>query len=507
MYLLGGSMKKVLLLLLIGVIGMNSIGCGEDSVTSSQSEEKYLGENIENYSLYPASIEGFVGDTMPYYEDGKLNIFYLADQRNGKQGYHPWGLIQTKDFLTYEDSGVVINYGETVESQDIALGTGSVIKDKDGLYHAFYTGHNDTYEPKEAVMHATSKDLKEWTKLPEDTFTSNGNYSTNDFRDPYVYYSKDDNCYEMLITTRFDNMGVIAKYSSTDLSKWKDEGVFFENDMGTDSNMECPSLLEYKGKYYLAFSDQWPYREVHYRVADSLDGPFEKPEVDIFDGNGFYAGRLETDGDNLYVVGWNGTKKNHMDTDEYDWGGNMVIHQLSQKKDGTLIPIVNTNIEKTLINEIELSPVKMTESAKLDSNKVTFSGNQYEMAGFKNIMGSYVFSTTVSHFDENSMFGVCFNTNVDNVGNLNIVFNGPNKRIEFYNCSNIMEATAQSYVDYDLTGKDELKLTLVISDGVVVMYVNDEMAFTTRMYLSQGMDFGIFSINSDVVFDEIKLCK
>ena len=151
---------------------------------------------MTNYSLYPASIEGFVGDTMPYFEDGTMNVFYLADQRNGKQGYHPWGLIQTKDFVNYDDSGVVINYGETVESQDIALGTGSVIKDKDGVYHAFYTGHNDTFSPKEAVMHATSNDMKSWTKIPEDTFTSTGNYSTNDFRDPYVYYSDEDKCYE-----------------------------------------------------------------------------------------------------------------------------------------------------------------------------------------------------------------------------------------------------------------------------------------------------------------------
>jgi beta-fructofuranosidase len=64
--------------------------------------------------------------------------------------------------------------------------------------------------------------MKEWKKIPEDTFTSNGNYSTNDFRDPYVYYSKEAGCYEMLVTTRSDNMGVIAKYSSSDLSKWKD---------------------------------------------------------------------------------------------------------------------------------------------------------------------------------------------------------------------------------------------------------------------------------------------
>ena len=184
------------------------------------------------------------------------------------------------------------------------------------MYHAFYTGHNDMFEPKEAVMHAVSTDLENWEKIPEDTLYANENYSQNDFRDPYVFYTDSEKCYSMLIATRKDNMGVIARYTSADLKSWEDAGVFFENDMGTDSNLECPSVLEYKGKWYLSFSDQWPNRLVHYRIADSFDGPFTIPESDIFDCNGFYAGRMETDGEKLYIVGWNGTKNSHTDTED-----------------------------------------------------------------------------------------------------------------------------------------------------------------------------------------------
>ena len=498
-------MRKAAVVTLAGIMALNMIGCGNQTVEAE--DEKYMGEEYENYELFPASVEGFIGDTMPFYDDGKYNVFYLADQRNGKQGYHPWALIQTTNFTEYDDKGVVINYGETIESQDIALGTGSVIKDDKGIYHAFYTGHNDTFDPKEAVMHATSSDLENWEKIPSDTFTGAGKYSTDDFRDPYVYYSADDKCYEMLVTTRFDNKGVIVKYTSKDLSKWTDEGVFFENDMGTDSNMECPSLLQYKGKYYLAFSDQWPNRVVHYRVSDSLDGPFEKPERDTFDCNGFYAGRLETDGENLYVVGWNGTKKEHQDTGEYDWGGNMVSHLLNQNDDGTLSPVLNPEINKKLIHELDLEPLKMTETVKADGTTYTFSGDKYEMVGFKNLMGSYLLKADIKDFDADGMFGFCFNTNTENVGNLNIIFNGANNRIEFYNGSNIMEISAQSYIDFDLSKEKELHVSMVISDGVVCMYVNDELAFTTRMYLSQGMEWGIFSVNSNVVFENMSISK
>ncbi|MCR5794424.1 MAG: hypothetical protein K6G61_03600 [Solobacterium sp.] len=61
------------------------------------------------------------------------------------------------------------------------------MKDRQGNYHAFYTGHNDYYEPKEAIMHAAGSDLVNRTKIPGDTFIVNEKYSKNDFRDPYVF--------------------------------------------------------------------------------------------------------------------------------------------------------------------------------------------------------------------------------------------------------------------------------------------------------------------------------
>ncbi|WP_026650788.1 glycoside hydrolase family 32 protein [Butyrivibrio proteoclasticus] len=503
-------MQRVKAILLTGIIAIASIGCSqnsEDIRDESVVEEKYLGESFEDHSVFPVSVEGLIGDTMPFYDNGTYNVFYLADQRNGKQGYHPWGLIKTSDFVTYDDKGVVLNYADNVEDQDIALGTGSVIKGNDGRYHAFYTGHNDMFEPKEAVMHAVSDDMENWEKIPEDTLYAGEDYAPNDFRDPYVFYYDQDKCYYMLIATRKDNMGIIARYKSTDLTSWEDTGVFFQNDMGTDSNLECPTLLEYKGKWYLSFSDQWPHRLVHYRMANTMEGPFTIPAQDIFDCNGFYAGRMETDGENLYVVGWNGTKKNHTDSEDYDWGGNMVTHLLKQGEDGSLYPVLNPKLEEAMSNELAVAPLKMSESATYKDGNISFAEDKYEMAGFKELMGSYLIKTTIRGFDKEGMFGFCFNTNEESVGSLNIIFNASNNRIEFYNGSNIMERTAQSYVDYDFSKVDELKVSMIVSDGVVSMYVNDEIAFTTRMYMSQGSDWGVFSINSKVSFEELKVFK
>jgi beta-fructofuranosidase len=39
------------------------------------------------------------------------------------------------------------------------------------------------------------------------------------------------------------------------------------------------------------------------------------------------------------------------------------------------------------------------------------------------------------------------------------------------------------------------------------MSVNGEIAFTARMYMSQGSDWGVFSINSEACFADLKAYK
>lgn len=490
--------------------------CGKENNLEDKSEtemnaenetEKYLGENMEDVQLFPALDTSFVGDPMPYYEDGVFHVFYLEDLRDGKTGYHPWALFDTGNFYEYESRGEVIPYADSMEEQDIALGTGSVIKDKEGLYHAFYTGHNDTYEPREAVMHATSTDMVKWTKLPEDTLYAGETYSQNDFRDPYVRYVEEEDQYWMLVSTRSGDKGILAKYISKDLKTWEDDGTFFENDMGTDSNLECPTLIQYQGKWYLSFSDQWPDRVFHYRVGDSINGPFEIPVQDEIDGNGFYAGRLESDGENLYAFGWNATKNQHMDSEEYNWGGNLVVHQLKQMENGALVPVVKTQIKEKMNQELSLEPINMTETIEYGNYGYAFAGEEYEAVIFNDLLGSYLFECRIKNFKNSRQFGFSFNMDETEIGNLNMVFDIPENKLKFYNTPEIIEEQAQTEIDMDYENAEELNISMMIADGVVSMYVNDQCALTARMYASQGTSWGIFGIHSDLQCEDVKIYK
>lgn len=464
---------------------------------------------VTDVSIHPSTENGFVGDPMPYYDGGKINIFFLDDQRLGTQGYHPWSRFTTTDFSEFDFKGVVIPYGDNIKDQDIALGTGSVIKDKEGVYHAFYTGRNDTYSPKEAIMHATSSDLQSWDKHKADSFYAENEYSSDDFRDPYVFYNENEKKYWMLVTTRKNNMGVIALYKSSDLIKWKDEKVLFTNDMGSDSNLESPALFEWNGYWYLTFSDQWPDRLVHYRIAKSPDGPFEKPGIDYFDGSGFYAGRPVEAAGNVYLLGWNGTKDGHQDENSYNWGGNLIIHQLKQKDDGLLnISAVQSVIKKMNRNR-KVSVQHSSETIKKAGKTLCFSGENYEIASFPKINGSTKISGKIKINDKTDIFGFAFNVGNNKYGTLNFVFNKQKDYIGFFNKSTeqLSSEEAQSKVNYNFREGDEIEFTILFDNTVATLYVNDEVALTARMYSANQKEWGFFGDGSNITLQDIKVYK
>ena len=92
-----------------------------------------------------------LGAPMPYFDGEKFNIFYLEDLRDGDVGFHPWSLFTTNNFYEYNNEGQVIPYSKNTQDQDLALGTGSVIKDNNGVFHAFYTDHNPKKMPKKPL--------------------------------------------------------------------------------------------------------------------------------------------------------------------------------------------------------------------------------------------------------------------------------------------------------------------------------------------------------------------
>ena len=502
-------MKKQSTLILLATAAMASCNAGAGPIDQK-------GANVFPSSAMEDSISITMGDVMPFYDDGVMNIYHLRNVTGTNSlFYHPIARLATSDFIHYENCGIALNYEESVSSIDAALGTGSFIKDDEGVYHCFYTGHNDKAHDeelsgaglihKEALRHATSKDnQKTWQK--DEDFLIFG--YEDDFRDPYVYRDSKDHRYYMLVTTRdyANPLGpsVIRRFGADSLNasaeEWEFVDNFFTNDAG-DYNMECPSYIELGGYQYLAYSEQGDNRVTHYRYRTSSEEQWKAFPRDAIDASGFYAGRLEKAGDKLFAFAWC-ARLTGGNTGSFDWAGNLVSHELRQDAStGELFPVMPYTY-KDYFNHV-------TDLGQEEGNFL-FDGSKFEARAIGKLGHNVTRLSMKVKADGNvGDFGLTFGLDgkLDNrLGDGTLTFDLSGNKLSCHNnVSNILrygpELTSVSYAFE--TGKT-YDVDLIIDGEIYSVYLNNEIALTARLINMVDNHISFYSNQAKVSITEVK---
>jgi beta-fructofuranosidase len=288
----------------------------------------------------------WAADFIPFCENGRFYLFYLHDWRDAAShgGGTPWYMVSTTDFVHFTEHGEML---ARAPEREFNIFTGSVMRGE-GQYHAFYVADNPKFrngpEPAEVIMHAVSDDLLHWKKQSEDAFPSpQGDYERDDWRDPFVFWNEVEHEYWMIFTARLRKRsrrrgGVNLLAVSQDLKRWKIRQSVYAP--GLYEVQECPDLFRMGDWWYLIFSEASTCLTTRYRMARGPLGPWITPEDDQFDGCAFYAAKTAFDGRHRYLFGWLSTRRNKegvlSDYNVWNWGGNLVVHELVQRRDGTL---------------------------------------------------------------------------------------------------------------------------------------------------------------------------
>ncbi|MCQ2507481.1 MAG: family 43 glycosylhydrolase [Dorea sp.] len=494
--------NRFLKLTAIAGIALAVTGCGGNQTLV---EEPY---EAVDYTLYPAPADAYVGDTMPFVnEDGELELYYLYDTDHNGQGYHPIWRYTTDNFTSYEDDGMMLNFG-SMQDPDPAVGTGSVMQDNDGLYHLFYTGHNDIGnggKGKECVMHATSTDRENWTKIPEDTFWSPEDYSNDDFRDPEVFWVEEDQTYWLLIAARNDVLqGVTAKYTSKDLKNWTYEGNLYEPRQ--QYMLECPDLFKMGDKYYLTYS--WDC-VTYYAMSDSINGPFVAPEDNVLDGNGFifYAAKTaELDG-NRYLCGWLGRAGTTVDAGVYQWAGSILNHQLVQHEDGTLGVKAPDSFADYFTVEKPFQAVKKDGKVKIKDNNITLSAEAEKIALAD--MGTRPATMTLEcdvTLDDGGCAGFAFGGSEKDAAYTALCLDAGKNLLHYEGLplEEIDKWDATAFTRFDFAPGQTHHVKLVCENEIVILYIDDAKALSSRILHSiDGAHIGVFADGCNASFENI----
>ena len=171
-----------------------------------------------------------VGDVIPFYDDGTFHLFCLTPPDGSL--YFPerlkttWRHLRSADLVSWEELPEALAPGADGDPDRDGVWTGSVIRAGD-QFHIFYTGHTLEGDTPQSVCHATSDDGISWVKDPHNPISipDVARFEGKDWRDPFVFWNADEQCYWMLLSTRSGahpavSRGVVALQTSTDLATW-----------------------------------------------------------------------------------------------------------------------------------------------------------------------------------------------------------------------------------------------------------------------------------------------
>ena len=503
------KMKRTIVAILLAL----ALLAAAAGASASETGEAYA---PVDYRLYPAPEGGYVGDTMPFVtEDGTLELYYLYDTDHNGQGYHPIYRFSTQDLCGYADDGMMLEYG-LMSDPDPALGTGSVMQDQEGLYHLFYTGHNDTGNGgmgKECVMHATSVDRQNWEKHPEDTFFSPDGYSRDDFRDPEVFWVEEEQRYWLLIAAREATLGgVVAKYTSADLKQWTFDGPLYAPQ--AQYMLECPDLCCIDDTWYLTYS--WDC-VTYYAIGESMNGPFTAPEDNILDGQGlmegngfvFYAAKTAEWGDDTYLCGWLGRAGLSADSGIYQWAGNVLNHRLVRHEDGTLGVAAPEAFDDYFTADVDFTAEDVEGAAEIEGNDIALSAQDGEIAlADMGVRAPTMMLECDVTLDPDGCAGFAFGgSEADEAYTALCLDAGRNlMHYEGYEVTELSVYEPMAITRFDFSESAVHHVTLVCENEIVVMYIDDEKALSSRIGHSiDGAHIGVFADGCEAAFSNITM--
>ena len=464
---------------------------------------------------------GYVGDVMPLYDPQSktFKIGYLQDFRPNPVGtYHPiWG-VETADVAHYTSLDEIIPCGG-INEQDAALGTGCfVYSEEQGLYYCFYTGHRyellQAEDSREIVQMAVSSDFKTWTKSR--TFLLRGRdygYSSNDFRDPCIFRT-DDGIYHMLVSTTANGKGVLAEFTSANLTDWTHQGVFMT--MMWDRFYECPDVFQMGDWWYLVYSEiHNAVRRVQYLKGRTLEelkattkddaGMWPDDHEGFLDSRGLYAGKTASDGQNRYLWGWCPTRsgKDNANVGEQapEWAGSMVAHRVVQHPDGSLsLGEVDAIRQKYAQEQKVVVMRRQGEVQETDGKYVLQEGSNllFNRLGYHNHIRLTVRTegasdrfgislcrgtSAVCEADSGVYYSLVLNPESENRRKINFEQEGENGKGFIANIDGYTFPTPSD---------NTYRIDIYTDNSVMVMYVNDNVCYTNRVY---GIARNCWSIN------------
>jgi beta-fructofuranosidase len=326
-----------------------------------------------------------------------------------------------------------------------------------------------------------------------------------------VFWNEEANEYWMLLAARKTQgplrlRGCTALAVSKDLSDWQVREPFYQPDQWFTH--ECPDLFPMGNWWYLVFSEFSEHSATRYRMSRTLQGPWLAPANDQFDARAFYAAKTAGNDRERFVFGWLPTRTDQKDDQPWNWGGNLVVHKVTQEPDGSLSVRMPASVGKAFARGVAVSPKPIL--GQWTGGKGRFAANatgRFSALGLAAMPDECLIRAKVT-FDKNTASaGLLLRCDATMDNYYQVRLEPANQRLVIDRWPRGGDQAFMLERPLAITPGKPVTLAVLADGSCLVVYANDTIALSCRMYDHKKGALGLFAADGGIKFEGVCVKK
>jgi beta-fructofuranosidase len=258
--------------------------------------------------------------------------------------------------------------------------------------------------------------------------------------------------------------------------------------------------------WYLIYSTFSERNITHYRMSRSLADPWLAPTNDSFDGRAFYAAKTASDGQRRFIYGWDPTRTDESDSQRWNWGGHLVVHEVFQQPDGSLTVQIPPEVADQFTNDVPIrNKPEMGRWSQTDTTVSADAESSFAWMRVAPMPQTSMIETTITFTEATRYAGVILRADdALNRGYQMRLEPGLN-RVVFDRFPRPGDEPPIIERPVPLTAGEPVHLRILVEGSVIVAYVNGQVALSTRGYEHADGSYGLFVSEGGAVFSDTRV--
>ena len=350
-------------------------------------------------------------------------------------GGHQWVLSTTKDLKTWTNYPIVLGIDEEWE-KSICTGSVVFTNNKFYAFYATRLINNEG-KVNEQLSYAISNDGIHFVKQkPNPFYTSAPGYSKRNFRDPKAFVDS-AGIFHLFVASNKDSSfmkdfdGALVHLTSKDLKNWDVQKPVLT---GQNSTPECPDYFLWNGWYYLVYSDN---SNTFYVKSKSPFGPWQEPPYQALNedwANVVKTAQFSTN--RRIAAAWVPSRMDNKDNNKEVFGGNTIFREVVQEPDGTLNTKFPSEMLPKSTEPVSLKMLYHSLTTKADDENFTiYSPDGVGAVHYENIPPNCRISLQIIPKSINEEYGLILRADDKGSNGYRLIFSANESQVSLGNTS------------------------------------------------------------------------